>query len=79
MQILNIHTSKLRKEDKLSEDVSLDILAGETKNFSGAEIEGLVRAAATTCCLSWVDHSIQAIQNFSNQRKTTTPTEQSTS
>ena len=48
MQILNIHTSKLRKEDKLADDVSLDVLSVETKNFSGAEIEGLVRAAATT-------------------------------
>eukprot|EP00112_Aurelia_sp_Birch-Aquarium-sp1_P009639 Seg2100.5 transcript_id=Seg2100.5/GoldUCD/mRNA.D3Y31 product="Vesicle-fusing ATPase 1" protein_id=Seg2100.5/GoldUCD/D3Y31 len=48
LQILNIHTAKLRNEKKLSEDVSLEVLSVETKNFSGAEIEGLVRAAATT-------------------------------
>ena len=48
MQILQIHTASLRECDKLDSDVDLDVLAVETKNFSGAEIEGLVRAATTT-------------------------------
>jgi len=47
-QILNIHTEKLREHKKLAQDVNLEELAAETKNFSGAEIEGLVRAATTT-------------------------------
>lgn len=48
LQILQIHTASLRECDKLDSDVDLDVLAVETKNFSGAEIEGLVRAATTT-------------------------------
>uniref|UniRef100_A0A915JQC9 Vesicle-fusing ATPase n=1 Tax=Romanomermis culicivorax TaxID=13658 RepID=A0A915JQC9_ROMCU len=48
LQILNIHTSKMREHKKLSSDVDLNELAKETKNFSGAEIEGLVRAAQSS-------------------------------
>ena len=33
---------------KLETDVDLAELAAETKNFSGAEIEGVVRAAQST-------------------------------
>ena len=35
----------MRKNNLLSSDVDLKELAAQTKNFSGAEIEGLVRAA----------------------------------
>lgn len=48
LQILNIHTEKLRENEKLAPDVSIEELATVTKNFSGAELEGLVRAAAST-------------------------------
>lgn len=48
LQILNIHTEKLRENEKLAVDVSIEELATVTKNFSGAELEGLVRAAAST-------------------------------
>ena len=44
-QILTIHTRKMRTNEKLHQDVDLKELAALTKNFSGAEIEGLVRAA----------------------------------
>ncbi|RUS91129.1 hypothetical protein EGW08_001154, partial [Elysia chlorotica] len=47
-QILNIHTETMRNNNKLAEDVDLAELASVTKNFSGAEIEGLVRAAQST-------------------------------
>ncbi|KRX67908.1 Vesicle-fusing ATPase 1, partial [Trichinella sp. T9] len=47
-QILNIHTSKMRQYGKLAEDVDLTELAALTKNFSGAELEGLVRAAQSS-------------------------------
>ena len=48
VQILDIHTASLRENNKLASDVSIQGLAHETKNFSGAELEGLVRAATTT-------------------------------
>ena len=37
----------MREADYLDKDVSLPSLAAETKNFSGAEIEGLVKSAAS--------------------------------
>ena len=45
VEIFNIHTRKMRECDRLSPDVSIAELAKRSKNFSGAEIEGLVRAA----------------------------------
>ncbi|XP_041671178.1 vesicle-fusing ATPase-like [Cheilinus undulatus] len=48
IQILNIHTAKMRQYDLLSSDVDIKELAVETKNYSGAELEGLVRAAQST-------------------------------
>lgn len=48
VQILKIHTSRLREFKKLGKDVDINDLAKRTKNFSGAEIEGLVRAAQSS-------------------------------
>ncbi|XP_012738362.2 vesicle-fusing ATPase isoform X3 [Fundulus heteroclitus] len=48
VQILNIHTSKMRNFNLLAPDVDVKELAHETKNYSGAELEGLVRAAQST-------------------------------
>ncbi|CAF1113673.1 unnamed protein product [Adineta steineri] len=44
-QILNIHTNRLREHNKLSSDVDIKEFSELTRNFSGAELEGLVRAA----------------------------------
>lgn len=46
LQILKIHTSKMSANSFLARDVDLFRLAEATKNFSGAEIEGLVKDAA---------------------------------
>lgn len=48
LQILHIHTARMRGHQLLSADVDIKELAMETKNFSGAELEGLVRAAQST-------------------------------
>ncbi|KAH7137654.1 P-loop containing nucleoside triphosphate hydrolase protein [Dactylonectria macrodidyma] len=46
-EILKIHTSKMRENGLLDPDVDVAELAGLTKNFSGAELSGLVKAAAS--------------------------------
>ncbi|KAH7727517.1 ATPase [Aphelenchoides avenae] len=48
VQILRIHTARMREYNKIDPDVDLLELAKKTKNFSGAEIEGLVRAAQSS-------------------------------
>eukprot|EP00398_MALV-I-01_sp_L67-1_P000380 gene381-640_t len=47
VEILNIHTRKMREKKYMSGDVSLADIAKQSKNFSGAEIEGLVRSATS--------------------------------
>ena len=46
-QILKIHTTKMRNNDVLESDVNVEELAKLTKNFSGAELSGLVKAASS--------------------------------
>lgn len=46
-QILNIHTNKMRTNGVMDEDVNLAELASLTKNFSGAEIGGLIKSATS--------------------------------
>lgn len=48
LHILQIHTAKMKEHGKLDSGVNLAELAALTKNFSGAEIEGLVRAAQSS-------------------------------
>ena len=38
----------MQKTGRLASDVDLEYLAKRTKNYSGAEIEGLVRSAQST-------------------------------
>jgi SpoVK/Ycf46/Vps4 family AAA+-type ATPase len=47
VQILTIHTAKMRKNGVMADDVNLAELAALTKNFSGAEIGGLVKSATS--------------------------------
>lgn len=46
-QILKIHTAKMRENKVMASDVSLEELAAVTKNFSGAELNGLVKSATS--------------------------------
>ncbi|CAK7272233.1 transport between ER and Golgi ATPase protein [Sporothrix epigloea] len=47
VQILKIHTNKMRKNGLLSDDVDIEEIARLTPNFSGAELAGLVKSAAS--------------------------------
>lgn len=46
-QILRIHTEKMRTNNVMDPDVDLEELSHMTKNFSGAEIAGLVKSASS--------------------------------
>src|SRR5699024_832459 len=45
--ILLIHTKKMKENDLLEDDVDFDELAALTKNFTGAELEGLCNSATS--------------------------------
>ncbi|OMJ09301.1 Vesicular-fusion protein sec18 [Smittium culicis] len=47
LQILGIHTMKMRENNILHADVDLHELATLTRNFSGAEIAGLIKSASS--------------------------------
>lgn len=44
---MKIHTEKLYKNKAIEEDVNLAELASQTKNYTGAEIEALVKSASS--------------------------------
>ncbi|KAK8862577.1 Vesicular-fusion protein [Apiospora arundinis] len=46
-QILNIHTGKMRQNGRLSDDVDVAAIAALTKNYSGAELNGVCKSAAS--------------------------------
>lgn len=46
-QILGIKTKQMKENNMLGTDVDLNELAYKTKNFSGAELEGLVKSATS--------------------------------
>ncbi|CAL44963.1 Vesicle-fusing ATPase [Caenorhabditis elegans] len=48
LQILKIHTARMREYNKMDPNVDLEDISKRTKNFSGAELEGLVRAAQSS-------------------------------
>ncbi|KAL6198420.1 hypothetical protein ACLB2K_028209 [Fragaria x ananassa] len=47
LQILQIHTNKMKESSFLTPDVNLQELAARTKNYSGAELEGVVKSAVS--------------------------------
>lgn len=54
-QILDIKTASMKASGRLKPDVQLEAIAQRTKNFSGAELEGLVKAAASYALRRCVD------------------------
>jgi vesicle-fusing ATPase len=57
LQILGIHTKSMKESNRISLEVvdRLDEISEKTKNFSGAEIEGLVKAATSYALTRCVD------------------------
>jgi len=55
LDILKIHTSKMTKNNILQEDVDLDRLALVTKNFTGADLETLVKRASSYALNAGID------------------------
>ena len=56
-QVLNIHTKKMKEANRISREAlqNLDVIAQKTKNYSGAEIEGLIKAASSYALTRCVD------------------------
>ena len=48
VEIFQIHTAQMKKFEKLDQAVDLCELATRTRNFTGAEIESVVRSAQAT-------------------------------
>jgi vesicle-fusing ATPase len=55
-EIFSIHTADMRKTGHLADDVTMLDLARRTKNYTGAEIAGVVRAAASYAMNCQIDH-----------------------
>ncbi|EFA80123.1 N-ethylmaleimide-sensitive fusion protein [Heterostelium album PN500] len=55
VQIFKIHTAKMTANKLMAPDVNLKHLAANTKNYSGAEIEGVVKAATSYAFSRQVD------------------------
>jgi len=62
VEIFNIHTKKMKEKGYLDPSVLIPELAVQSKNFAGAEIEGLVRSATSFALNRKVD-----IQNLGTQ------------
>lgn len=46
LQILEIHTEKMRAAKRLAPDVNLSAIAQKTKNFTGAELSSVIKNAS---------------------------------
>jgi len=57
LQILRIHTKSMSEAKMLAPDVDVEVLAKRTKNYTGSEIAGLVKAAASYALSSQIDFS----------------------
>lgn len=55
LQILELHTRSLQKNGYLATDVVLPTIASLTKNYTGAELEGLVRTARSAAMSRCID------------------------
>jgi len=56
-QIFRIKVKDMAESNRLGDDVEISVLADRTKNFSGAEIEGVVKSASSWSYYSKLDTS----------------------
>ena len=68
LQIFNIHTKKMRENKVLDDDVDLAQLAKMTKNYTGADIESLVKLACSNALSQGINFSNSKI-NFTKEHK----------
>jgi vesicle-fusing ATPase len=61
--ILKIHTTKLKELDKIADNVDLSVIAYNTKNYTGAELESIIMSATS--------FAISRELNMNNLSKTT--------
>jgi vesicle-fusing ATPase len=61
LEILNIHTKKMRENELLEQDVNLEELATLTKNYTGSELEALVKRASTYALNKGIDFKTQKV------------------
>merc|ERR1712222_153619 len=66
-QILDIHTKYMRSRGHLDASVSTAVLAAQTENFSGAELEGLIRSA-TSFALNRKDMGVVSVTSEDFER-----------
>ena len=60
----------MREHELLGEDVDLDLLAKQCKNFSGAEIEGLIKSATSFALYEGTDiGNIEPLTNMEEMKK----------
>lgn len=61
-EILSIHTAQMKKSDVLSKEVDLKKIATITNNYTGAELEAVVKSAS-----SWAFNRVHNLMDFSKQ------------
>ena len=68
-QIISIHTSKIQQNNRMTEEAMqrLPELAAMTKNYTGAELEGLIRS---TVSFGKLDVRFDYLENFQSYNQT---------
>lgn len=70
-QILNIHTNKLKNNNFIDDNVNINDIAIKTKNYTGAELEAVVRSAFSLAQARVTDmNTLNKKNNFDNLKIT---------
>eukprot|EP00477_Mikrocytos_mackini_P000464 GAHX01000494.1.p1 GENE.GAHX01000494.1~~GAHX01000494.1.p1 ORF type:complete len:751 (+),score=171.72 GAHX01000494.1:46-2298(+) len=69
LSIFNIHTKRLRENKLLDKDVSIEALAKRTKNYSGAEIQGVVKCAISFASFETMEMPVAGVKKNTKDSK----------